>query len=261
MNPSVSVVMPNYNGAEWISQAIGSVVNQTYKNWHLIVVDDGSTDDSREILSEWGKKFKFRRINIEENTGSPVAPRNTGIDLSKGDYIAFLDSDDSWLPDKLEKQVRYVEASKGVFCYHDFYLNGRRWSQLSKPHSGYCFKELLFKNFIPSSSVMVRRDVLMKEPVLQKSTFFVSHDWELWLRIAYKYKIDYIPMALGFLRMGHGGVTSQTRLRRKESRKVVRLWKGSVPWAYYTKCLGYYYLVEMWDLLPKIIKQLIRKRG
>ncbi|WP_332899995.1 glycosyltransferase family 2 protein [Haladaptatus sp. CMSO5] len=124
--PTVSVVIPTYNRSEEVTHAIDSVLAQTYDDFELLVVDDGSTDDTKEVVTGYDDdRVKF--IEHEENQGAPAA-RNTGIEHAEGEYVAFLDSDDEWLPLKLERQVDYLE-SKGdgwvaVYCDVDMKTKG-----------------------------------------------------------------------------------------------------------------------------------------
>ncbi|MFC6733586.1 glycosyltransferase [Haladaptatus sp. DYSN1] len=125
--PTVSVVIPTYNRSEEVTHAIDSVLAQTYDDFELLVVDDGSTDDTEEVVTSYDDdRVKF--IEHEENQGAPAA-RNTGIEHAEGEYVAFLDSDDEWLPLKLERQVDYLR-SKGddwvaVYCDVDMKTKGK----------------------------------------------------------------------------------------------------------------------------------------
>jgi len=106
-NPTVSVIIPTYNRAHLVGRSIQSVINQTYQDFEIIVVDDGSTDNTEDIIKEFQKKDKrIKHIKHNKNKGGSAA-RNTGIRAARGEYIAFLDSDDEWMPTKLEKQTSY----------------------------------------------------------------------------------------------------------------------------------------------------------
>jgi glycosyltransferase involved in cell wall biosynthesis len=106
-NPCVSVIIPTYNRAEMLIRAIRSVLKQTYEDYEIIVVDDGSTDDTAKVMKAYeNDKFKYIRYSL--NKGGAFA-RNLGLDSSRGKYIAFLDSDDEWLPTKLEKQTKFID--------------------------------------------------------------------------------------------------------------------------------------------------------
>ena len=112
----VSIVVPVYNASSYISETISMVSAQTYKDWELILVDDASTDGSaniiEKIIEKQGKRIRLIRKNVNEGA---AAARNTGIDASSGKYIAFLDADDVWKPDKLEKQIAFMEKNDAAF--------------------------------------------------------------------------------------------------------------------------------------------------
>lgn len=114
----VSIIMPTYNCGRFIAESINSVIAQTYTNWELLIVDDCSTDNTKEVVAA----FKDPRIHYqcnERNSGAAVT-RNTALRLAKGKYIAFLDSDDLWLPEKLEKQIQFMEKNGYSFTYHEY---------------------------------------------------------------------------------------------------------------------------------------------
>src|SRR5699024_10635905 len=121
--PLVSVIIPSYNRATHISKALNSVYAQTYRPIEVLVVDDGSTDNSKEVIQSWGKKhdsegFKIRYI-YQENAGAPAA-RNTGIENAKGKYLQFFDSDDALIPEKLTTQITLMKKEKTTFCICDY---------------------------------------------------------------------------------------------------------------------------------------------
>ena len=117
-NELISVIIPSYNSGKFLGEAIESVVNQTYKNIEIIVINDGSTDNTEEIAKKWQKRDeRVRYLKHKENKG-PSAARNTGIKNSRGEYIAFLDDDDEWLPEKLERVIeippKTIHALKNI---------------------------------------------------------------------------------------------------------------------------------------------------
>lgn len=120
MNNLVSIIMPSYNTAKYISAAIESILNQTYENWELIIVDDCSTDNTDEILTEYAKKdSRIRYYKNEKNSGAAVA-RNRALRQAKGKWVAFLDSDDLWEKDKLEKQICFMKKNNYHFSYTNY---------------------------------------------------------------------------------------------------------------------------------------------
>ena len=121
MNDLISIVMPVYNSAPFLAETIESVLKQTYPNWELILVDDASSDKGIEIIENYQKEEKrIKLIRLNKNQGAAVA-RNSGIQLAAGKYIAFLDSDDLWLPEKLEHQYQFMEEKE--FCFLAAFMN------------------------------------------------------------------------------------------------------------------------------------------
>lgn len=114
----VSVVMPSWNTGRFIAESIHSVINQTYKNWELLIVDDCSTDNTDEVVSSF-KDERIRYFKNEKNSGAALT-RNRALREAKGEYIAFLDSDDIWLPEKLEKMVKFMKDNNYPFAYHEY---------------------------------------------------------------------------------------------------------------------------------------------
>lgn len=119
MNELVSVIMPSYNTASYIADSIKSVLAQTYNNWELIIVDDCSTDNTDEIVAEFLVDKRIRYFKNTQNSGAALT-RNRALREANGEWIAFLDSDDIWLPEKLEKQIEFMKRNNYVFSYHDF---------------------------------------------------------------------------------------------------------------------------------------------
>ena len=112
-NKLVSIITPCYNAASVLSETIGSVRAQTYGEWEMLVVDDCSTDGSDKIAQEYARRDpRIRYLKTERPSGSPTVPRNLGLEAARGEYVAFLDADDLWLPEKLEEQVRFLEEGR-----------------------------------------------------------------------------------------------------------------------------------------------------
>lgn len=121
---SVTIIMPSYNSENFIIESIESVLAQTYSNWELIIVDDCSPDDSNKIIAKYiDSDSRIKLIKLEKNSGPAVA-RNTAIEAANGRYIAFLDSDDVWLPNKLEKQIKFMQDNDLAFTYSSYKLVG-----------------------------------------------------------------------------------------------------------------------------------------
>jgi glycosyltransferase involved in cell wall biosynthesis len=218
----VSVVTPAYNAGRYLEKCIESILNQTYPSLEIIVVDDGSTDNTRAILSPYISQGKIKYFH-QCNQG-PAAARNTAINHSSGEFIAFNDADDLWLPEKLEKQLAFLRDHEDVgMVYADAIFCGEEWErqkQISRKMRryetqksdrflrGHIYKGLLEFNFIVSSSVVVRRSVLQRSgPFLENirgHRLSYGEDFELWLRIARISQVDYIPQQLS-MRSFHPG--------------------------------------------------------
>jgi len=269
--PEVSIIIPTYNRDKILAAAISSVRQQSYKGWELIVVDDCSTDRTESIVKWEQEKCNFNRnrlfrpvihyVQLPSNSGSPVKPRNFGASIATGKYLAFLDSDDQWYSNKLELQLWYMKNHNSEFTYHDLTVQkGNKlydWSKMSTCHSDYVFKYLLRKNFIPTSSVMIKKDLWENYGGMDPK-LTINHDWDLWLRIGYAYQIHFINEKLGWLDLHEDSVITKNHRRRVDSRKIVRKWKYYVGSNYYRKVMIYYYLMEVFDILPDWIQNRVR---
>jgi glycosyltransferase involved in cell wall biosynthesis len=206
--PKVSIITAAYNHVQFIRQSVESVLNQTYKDFEHIVVDDGSTDGTAEILKTFGNRIKYIR---QENRGTHAA-LNTGIREASGQYIAILDSDDAWLPHKLERQVSAFEQFPETgLVYSQAYIidsEGKKEERvLGEPLDPECaFETLLRYNPIPALTAVIKRDCINKLGGFSE-TFTALSDWELWIRISTGWPIVFIPEPLAFYR-DHGRNTT-----------------------------------------------------
>jgi len=215
-NPKVSVIIPVYNGEKYITQAIESVLAQTYKNFEIIIVNDGSTDNSFEKIKPYLNLPNIKYIE-QENKGVAAA-RNTAIKSSSGELIAFLDQDDLWVPEKLEIQVDYLRQYPDVGLVHSniSYINEcpelmetpKDWLTNAE---GMCFKELFIKNRIAVLTVVLKRQCLDQVGLLNES-ISRSDDYELWLRISRMFPIGHVNKTLALYRL-HKSNTSHDRFR------------------------------------------------
>ena len=195
--PLVSVVIPTYNRAERLKRALESVFNQTFTDFEIIVVDDGSQDNTEEVIKNM-QNPRIRFIKHPRNLGVSAA-RNTGIKAATGKFIAFLDSDDIWRERKLEKQITKMFSDKSSLCYTSVAFvkeNGTPVRIQKASYSGYIFPLLLKKNIIgTASSVMVKRETFKKVGLFRTKMNY-REDYEMWLRIARTEKISAINEAL-----------------------------------------------------------------
>lgn len=189
--PKVSVIIPTYNRGEFIGKAIDSVLKQTYTNYEIIVVDDGSTDDTRKVVKSYGKKVRYI---YQENKG-PSAARNRGINAAKGEYVAFLDSDDQFLPHKLQIQMNFIKKhSKCRFLYSWYYNTNKKGknTKLRKPlatkNREFLQHSLYRRKFtIRTSTVVIQKRIFNKVGKFNER-YLYSQDWDMWLRIVHIYR-------------------------------------------------------------------------
>lgn len=189
--PDVSVIIPVYNGTKVAQRAIESVLAQKHTNWEVIAVDDGSTDASWELLTKLAAKEPRLRIDHIANSGQPARPRNHAIKMAQGRYVAFLDQDDAWRPDKLTKQLKRFEQAEVAVVYsdalvHDSRAGGKDFnysSHMAATPSGDIVDALVNENFVSMLTAMVDRQWLNQVGPINETIPGVD-DYELWLRIA-----------------------------------------------------------------------------
>ncbi len=204
----VSVVIPTYNRAKLLLEALESVFHQTYDRFEVIVVDDGSTDGTSSVVS--GPNLVYLSV---VHTGLPGLLRNIGIRRSQGAYIAFLDSDDLWEPTKLARQVALLkEYPETLVCHsaESWIRNEHAVSQASQKHrrKGYLYEDSLRKCIISPSTVMLDRRVFSQIGLFRED-IEIAEDYELWLRVTAKYLVGYIDEPLATKRGGHSDQLSQ----------------------------------------------------
>jgi glycosyltransferase involved in cell wall biosynthesis len=200
--PKVSVILPCYNGSRWISNAIDSVLRQTYSDFELLVIDDGSTDSSRIVISPFLGDGRVH-YSYEENRGFSAAV-NRGIKESSGSLIGFIGQDDLWMPNKLEVQVKYFHEHKKVDLVHSNYCSinsaGRtiKVRDIKKPSFSSrkkLIKYLFINNFIGFETTLVKKRCFDKVGLFdEQMTGFSDHD--IWLRIAGSFNIGYLDLSL-----------------------------------------------------------------
>lgn len=207
----VSVIIPTRNRAAMVRQAVESVLAQKDASLELIVVDDGSTDETPHVLTAYGARIQV--IRREQSSGVSAA-RNAGIAASRGEWIAFLDSDDLWLPQKVCTQLEYFRTHVGMrICQTDeIWMHRGRRRNPKKYHakpSGWCFERLLERCLVSPSAVMMHRS-LFEEVGLFDESLPACEDYDLWLRIGCRHPIGLVPKALVVKRGGHDDQLSAT---------------------------------------------------
>ena len=148
----VDVILPNYNKAEFLEEAINSVITQTYKNWHLYIIDDNSSDNSEEIIDKFSNLKNITIIKLQKNKG-PSFCRNYALRISKSKYISFIDSDDSWLSDKLEKQIYFMEKHNLSFTYTDYTPFFENFGKKKIKKKTFLKDHFNYRTFIRNSSI------------------------------------------------------------------------------------------------------------
>ncbi len=192
----VSVIIPTYNRKHTLGRAIESIISQTIKPLEIIIVDDGSNDGTREWIKEEYPFIKY----LNQNNSGVSASRNRGIFSANGNWIAFLDSDDEWIPEKLERQLSILSSDKkAVFCHTNeiWIRNGTRVNQMRKhqKYGGYIFEKCLDMCRISPSSSIIKKEVFDHIGYFDES-LIVCEDYDLWLRIAAHYKILFLDQPL-----------------------------------------------------------------
>ncbi len=208
-NPLVSVIIPTFNRAHLLDKTLDSVLSQTFKDFEIIVIDDASVDGTQDLLSKYPS---LKSIIFEENQGVSCA-RNCGIELAKGDYICFLDSDDLWEPKKLEIQTKWMEEHPEIAaCQTDeiWIRNGVRVNPMEKhkKYAGDIFLNSLPLCIVSPSSVMIRAKILKKIGGFDLN-LPACEDYDMWLRMSSKFKFGYIDQKLLIKYGGHADQLSR----------------------------------------------------
>jgi glycosyltransferase involved in cell wall biosynthesis len=213
----VSVIIPVYNGEKYIREAIDSVLNQSYKDFEVIVIDDGSKDNTLRIIKRYNRKIRWKS---QENKGQASAI-NEGIKMAKGEYIAYLDADDVCLSERLKIEAKYLDEHPNVgLVYSDFYqINSTGEIQRvirAHPHNSFL---LLQKNYIGRSTVMHRKECLDKVGLFAE-TISGDDDWDMWIRISEQFGVGHIEKPLVKYRV-HGENISLVRPKRLAYRRYI----------------------------------------
>lgn len=267
----VSVVMPSYNCQDFISKSIESVLAQTYQNWELIIVDDCSFDNSSEIAREYASLDSRIRLILMDHNGGPAAARNKATDESRGQYIAFLDSDDLWMPSKLKTQIEAMEKCNALFCYTSyipFRPDGSNAGIVEAPESiGY--KRMLRGSVIGCLTVVYDVTVIGKRYFTEgrneiSGSVYAAlidrlghEDYVLWLRIlnecdAGHYKkwcVLGINEPLAFYRLRDNSFSA--------TKKKAALYQ----WIIYRRCENIGYLRSVFYFISYMIRGVLKRKG
>ena len=230
----ISIITPSYNAEELLGRTIESVLNQTYQNWELIIIDDCSKDGTCEVVRAYAHQdARIRMLALEKNNGAPAAPRNIGVREAKGEWVAFLDADDIWHPQKLELQLMaMLHSDVGFSCTQMRDFTDASSLIFTKPGEvGFeriSFSKQQLKGRIPTSSVMARKSILLKFPFNEDIRYKAVEDYHCWLRIHQaiggSIKLDYPLLAY---RKVQGQISSSKKYMLQRMYMVHREYPGT----------------------------------
>lgn len=250
METLVSVVLPSYNSAGFIREAIESVLCQTYPHWELLIVDDCSEDDTVSIAGEYASTdSRVKLFQTASNSGSAALPRNLAIRQAKGRYIAFLDSDDVWLPDKLTQQIGYFDGERVALVFSDY----RRIAVTGEAESR-CLKApllLTYRNLLKGNAIGCLTAVYDTETCGKMYFRETGHeDYALWLEILKK----------GYVARNTGNCQALYRVR--PGSLSARKWKAlSWTWNIYRKQEGFSRLKSAYYFIHYMVRALLKRSG
>ncbi len=223
MKDFVSIVIPAYNKADWTIKTVESVLAQTYPQIEIIVVDDGSTDDTPRAMERFAGRIRY----VRKANGGACSARNLGIKEGKGEFVGFLDCDDLYLPQKVEESVCFLKQNPLVGMVHTaaYFIDEQdqvtgRYSHPKSRTAGWIAKRLAGGNYICNSTVLLRRECLDKTGLFDESIFSPA-DWDLWLRVAEQYPIGYIDQPLTQYRVCGNYIFKHVEEAREEELQVL----------------------------------------
>lgn len=216
----VSVIVPVYNRADLVGKTIESILGQTYRNIEIIAVNDGSTDGSLGVLKEYSSRYPGKVVVVDQQNTGQVRARNAGIQQAKGEFIAFLDSDDTWEREKLALQIPLFKAGVGlVYCaIKEVDQDSRviRTVPCENGLRGTIYHELLIKNRMTGGSVVVSRRALARVGLFDEA-LQAAENWDLWIRIARDFTVDYVSFPLVQYLKHSGNISSNNQLMSQAS--------------------------------------------
>lgn len=221
-NTLISIVIPAYNRARFLPDALNSVKQQSHRPLEIIVVDDGSSDDTEQVVCDWRQQYATAELKVlyqfQKNQGGNAA-RNSGIRIANGAYIAFLDSDDLWHPEKLKKQIEaitYFPDSGAVYCGLRQVVFETGVPEEPSPRAypaGRLLNQILVKDVTaPTSTYMVKAQVFADVGYFDES-LQARQDWDMWIRVASKYRIEAVPEVLVDFRLHQGERTASNPMK------------------------------------------------
>lgn len=224
MKGLVSVIVPVYNRESLVSETIDSILSQTYKNFEVILINDGSSDDSLSVLVAYERRFPEKIRVIDQSNQGQIIARNNGIKVAQGDYIAFLDSDDLWKKDKLERQIPLFNKGVGLVYAGTEIINEKGETIRAEPAdetlSGNIYPQLLVKNRMTGGTVVVTSESLRRVGVFS-TDFKAAENWDLWLRICKEYLAEVVAEPLIEYRIHSNNMSSDTQLMLDAKMKII----------------------------------------
>lgn len=224
--PLISVIIPTYNRDNSLKRSIDSVLNQTFKDFEVIVIDDDSTDDTESIVKNFNDP-RIKYIKHKENRGAGAA-RNTGIKNARGKFIAFQDSDDEWLPEKLEKQIKSFKVSSGkVGVLYTAYLLNKNNKKIYIPlrkyrkRSGNIHKELLCGSFVGTPTMLVKKECFEKVGMFDEN-FDTLEDWDLAIRLSKYYDFNFLKRPLVLANCSENSISSNHKATIDAFKKIAK---------------------------------------
>ena len=224
-----SIICPTFNSGKFIEKNLFSILNQTYSNFEIIYSDDGSTDNTLELIKDYKKYFFEKKIKIEvleNNHKGPGAARNFGIKKANFDWIAFIDSDDEWDKDKLKKINQVIQMNKNYNCIsHNEIFRKKDGKEIKFnykkffSHDKLVYKQLFLKNFLSTSSVTLKKELIINAGYFDEE-LSNAQDYDLWLKIGDNFSLYFIDEYLGFYNERDDNITS-----RSYSKKITNLIK------------------------------------
>ena len=221
--PLVSIVIATYNMGQYLSQAVDSILQQTWKNIEVIVVDDGSTDNTPEAMLKYDRDSRVNFIR-NQNQGQPKA-KNCGIKATQGDFIGFCDADDYWEANKLEIQMPLFENPNVGVVYSEVSFIDENNNLFSKDHhevrhSGKITNQMLIENFVPFGTSVIRRKCIEQNGIFDEE-FRMGIDWDLWLRYSLDWEFKYAPEKTYVYRVWSGQMSNNYRGRYEHAKRIL----------------------------------------
>lgn len=220
--PLVTVFIPVYNCEKYIEESLESIINQTYENLDILIIDDGSTDNTVNLIQQYKDK-RIRLLRNDRNRGIPYT-RSRGLEECKGKYLALMDADDISLPERIKKQVNFLEENKDIDAIGAYYqkFGGKINRIVNKPSNSEEIRcGLIFANQIGNPTSMIRVSSIKKHNILYNKNYFVVQDYDFWVQLSKVGKIDVLKEVLLKYRTGHSNISKKSRQEKHKERRYI----------------------------------------